>query len=159
MPEAYERLLAPAVFQPFAADLARRASARRPRRVLELAAGTGLLTTELLAASASADVTATDLNAAMVELGRQRAPDAAWRQADAMDLPFDAGQFDLVLCQFGAMFFPDKQAAFAEMCRVLTPDGAALLSTWAALDTHAFQAALVAGLERAFPNDPPTFMV
>jgi SAM-dependent methyltransferase len=76
-----------------------------------------------------------------------------------MDLPFDGGQFDLVLCQFRAMFFPDKQAAFAEMRRVLTPDGAALLSTWAVLETHAFQAALVAGLERAFPDDPPTFMV
>jgi SAM-dependent methyltransferase len=158
MPEAYEHRLAPAVFQPFAVDLARRASARAPRRVLELAAGTGVLTTELLAASPSADVTATDLNSAMVELGRQRAPGAAWRQADAVDLPFAGGEFDLVLCQFGAMFFPDKQAAFAETRRVLTPDGAALLSTWAALDTHAFQAALVAGLERAFPDDPPTFM-
>ncbi|MCU1449251.1 MAG: ubiE1 [Acidimicrobiales bacterium] len=159
MPEAYERWLAPTVFEPFAVDLAGRAAAHAPRRVLELAAGTGVLTGALMAAVPSADVTATDLNAAMVELGRQRAPGAEWRQADAMDLPFDAGAFDLVLCQFGAMFFPDKQAAFAETRRVLTPDGTVLLSTWAALDTHAFQAALVVGLERAFPDDPPTFMV
>ena len=87
MPEAYERWLAPTVFHPFAVDLARRVSARRPDRVLELAAGTGVLTRELVAAVASAEVTATDLNDAMVDFGRQRAPGATWRQADAMDLP------------------------------------------------------------------------
>ena len=159
MPEAYERWLAPTVFQPFARDLARRVSARAPHRVLELAAGTGVLTRELVAAVASAEVTATDLNDAMVDFGRRQAPGAAWRQADAMALPFDAGQFDVVACQFGVMFFPDKPAAFAEARRVLTPEGTLLLSTWAAVDTHDFQAALVAGLERAFPEDPPTFMV
>jgi SAM-dependent methyltransferase len=159
MPEAYERGLARTVFHPFAVDLARRVSARAPHRVLELASGTGVLTRELLATVASAEVTATDLNDAMVEFGRQRAPDAAWRQADAMHLPFDAGQFDLIACQFGVMFFPDKPAAFAEARRVLTPEGTLLLSTWGTVDTHDFQAALVAGLERAFPKDPPTFMV
>ena len=76
-----------------------------------------------------------------------------------MALPFDAGQFDLIACQFGVMFFPDKPAAFAEARRVLTPDGTLLVSTWGSIDTHDFQAALVAGLERAFPEDPPTFMV
>jgi SAM-dependent methyltransferase len=159
MPEAYERWLTPAVFQPFAVDLARRASAHAPRRVLELAAGTGVLTSELVAAIPSADVTATDLNRAMVELGRQRARGAAWRQADAMELPFDSGQFDLLACQFGVMFFPDKPTAFAEARRVLTPDGTMLLSTWATIETHAFQAALIAGLQRAFADDPPTFIV
>jgi SAM-dependent methyltransferase len=95
----------------------------------------------------------------MVDLGRRRAPGAAWRQADAMDLPFGAREFDLVACQFGAMFFPDKPAAFAEARRVLSATGALLLSTWGTLETHDFQSALVAGLERAFPDDPPTFMV
>jgi SAM-dependent methyltransferase len=159
MAEAYERWLVPTVFQPFAEDLARRVSARAPRRVLELASGTGVLTSELLAAVPSAEVTATDLNDAMVDVGRRRAPGAAWRPADAMALPFDADRFDVVACQFGVMFFPDKPVAFAEARRVLTPDGTLILSTWAAIDTHDFQAALVAGLERAFPRDPPTFMV
>jgi SAM-dependent methyltransferase len=76
-----------------------------------------------------------------------------------MDLPFDAGHFDVIACQFGVMFFPDKPVAFAEARRVLQPDGTYLLNTWATLETHDFQAALVAGLERAFPDDPPTFMV
>jgi SAM-dependent methyltransferase len=159
MPEAYERYLVPSVFQPFAADLARRAAAYAPSRVLELAAGSGVLTRELVAALPSASVVATDLNDAMVALGRERAPGATWRQADAMALPFDVGEFDLVACQFGVMFFPEKAAAFAEARRVLAPRGTLLISTWATIDTHDFQAALVAGLERAFPDDPPSFMV
>jgi SAM-dependent methyltransferase len=159
MPEAYDRWLAPTVFHPFAVELARRVSALAPRRILELAAGTGVLTRELLAAVGSAEVTATDLNDAMVDFGRLQAPGAAWRQADATAMPFDDGEFDLIVCQFGVMFFPNKPTAFAEARRVLAPEGSLLLSTWATLDTHDFQAALVAGLDRAFPEDAPTFMV
>ena len=159
MPEAYEKWLAPAVFRPFAVDLARRVADRSPRRVLELAAGTGVLTRELVTAAPSASVTATDFNPAMVDYGRQRVPAAEWRQADAMALPYGAAEFDLVVCQFGVMFFPDKRLAFTEARRVLTPGGTLLMSTWATVDTHDFQAALVAGLERVFPADPPSFMV
>jgi SAM-dependent methyltransferase len=158
MPEAYERWLVPTVFRPFAIDAARRVSVHEPRRVLEAAAGTGVLTAELLAALPSAEVTATDLNQAMVDLGRRRTPRARWRQADATSLPFGDAEYDVVACQFGAMFFPDKAAAFAEACRVLAPGGVYLLSIWSTLATQAFQLALVAGLERAFPADPPPFM-
>jgi SAM-dependent methyltransferase len=159
MPEAYERWLAPTVFHPFAVDLARRVSAHAPRRVLELAAGTAVLTRELVAVVPSAELTATDLNDAMVDFGRQRAPGAAWRQADAMDLPFGAGQYDLVVCQFGVMYFPEKRVAFAEARRVLTPEGTLLFNTWGTVEQHDFQAAVVAGLEVAFPQDAPTFIV
>jgi SAM-dependent methyltransferase len=156
MPAAYERWLVPAVFRPFAVDLARRVQRRAPRRVLELAAGTGVLARELLPVADA--VTATDLNVAMVELGCDQVPGARWLRADAADLPFDDEQFDLVVCQFGVMFFPDKAAAFAEARRVLAPAGTVLMTTWASLDAHAFQSALVAGLERAFPRHPPPFM-
>jgi SAM-dependent methyltransferase len=159
MSEAYERWLAPTVFRPFAVDLARRILVHAPKRVLEVAAGTGVLTRELVAMDAAGAVTATDLNDAMVEVGRRLAPGATWRRADAMALPFGAGEFDLVACQFGVMFFPDKPAAFAEARRVLSPAGRLVVNTWDTLDAHDFQAALVAGLERAFPDDPPTFMV
>jgi SAM-dependent methyltransferase len=158
MPEAYDRWLAPAMFHPFAVDLAQRAARLAPRRVLEIAAGTGVFTRELVAAIPAAEVTATDLNAAMVEFGSRRAPGAAWRQADALHLPFDDKRFDLVVCQFGVMFFPDKPAAFREVQRVLTPGGRLLFSTWSTVDTHGFAAALAAGVERAFPDDPPTFV-
>src|SRR5689334_8610989 len=156
MPAAYDRWLVPTVFHPFAVDLARRAAARPVGEALELAAGTGVLTRELVAVAGA--VTATDLNAAMVELGNSRVPGARWRQADAARLPFDDACFDLVACQFGVMFFPDRPAAFAEARRVLTPDGRLLVNTWAALDTHVFETALVTALERVFPDDPPTFI-
>ncbi|WP_411105299.1 class I SAM-dependent methyltransferase [Streptomyces sp. cmx-4-9] len=158
MPAAYEHHLVPVVFRPFAADLAARAARLHPRRILELAAGTGALTSALLAAAPSAEVTATDLNEAMVALGSARAPGALWLQADAQRLPFPDGSFDLVACQFGVMFFPDRVAAYTEVRRVLAPGGRFLFTTWGPLDTHAFGAALQAGLERAFPADPPQFL-
>src|SRR5581483_4202043 len=139
-------------------ELAGRVAARRPGRVLELAAGTGVLTRELLTALAGGEVTATDLNPAMVEFGRRQAPAATWRQADATDLPFDGGRFDAVACQFGVMFFPDKPAAFAEARRVLTPDGTLTVNTWAELARHDFDAAVVAALRQLFPDHPPTFL-
>jgi SAM-dependent methyltransferase len=146
------------VFRPFAVELAARAARLAPRRVLEIAAGTGVLTAELLAALPDTHVTATDLNEPMVRYGAGRAPGADWEQADAQALPFDDEQFDLVACQFGAMFFPAKADAFAEIRRVLTADGRLLMSTWGPVDTHGFAAALTAGVERAFPADPPAFM-
>ncbi|WP_328303425.1 class I SAM-dependent methyltransferase [Streptomyces sp. NBC_00435] len=158
MPAAYEQYLVPVVFRPFAEDLAARAAALRPRRVLELAAGTGVLTSLLLAAAPSVEVTATDLNEAMVAFGASRAPGAVWQLADAQRLPFPDGGFDLVVCQFGVMFFPDRVAAFTEARRVLAPGGRFLFNTWGPLGTHAFGAALQAGLERAFPVDPPRFL-
>jgi SAM-dependent methyltransferase len=158
MPDAYDRLLAPVVFKPFAIDLAKRAASHGPRRVLELAAGTGVLTRELVAALPAAEVTATDLNAAMVAYGVRQVPGALWQQADAQHLPFGDKQFDLVVCQFGVMIFPDKPGAFREVRRVLTPAGRLLFSTWDTIDTHGYAAALAAGVEDAFPDDPPTFM-
>jgi SAM-dependent methyltransferase len=159
MPEAYDRWLAPSVFGPFATDLARRAARLRPVRVLEIAAGTGVLTRELLAALPDADITATDLNDPMVAFGSRRVPGAAWQQADVMDLPFADREFDLIVCQFGVMFFPDKPAGFGEMRRALRPEGRLLFNTWATIDTHGFAAALATAVERAFPEDPPAFLV
>ncbi len=158
MPAAYERWLAPAVFRPFAVDLAARAARQKPGRILEVAAGTGVLTRELVEVLPAADVTATDFNASMVSFGSQQASSARWEQADACSLPYPDGSFDLVVCQFGVMFFPDRPAAFAEARRVLRPEGRLLFSTWDAVDTHGFAAALIAGLERAFPGDPPGFI-
>jgi SAM-dependent methyltransferase len=152
MPEAYDRWLAPSVFRPFAQHLARRAARLAPRQVLEIAAGTGVLTSELIKALPGADVTATDLNAAMVEFGSRQAPGAEWRQADALGLPFDDDRFDLVACQFGVMFFPDKPAAFAEVRRVLAPGGALLLTTWGDVGTHGFALPWSPGSNAPFPT-------
>ena len=157
MSEAYERHLARPVFHPFAVELAGRVAALAPERVLEVAAGTGVLTRELLSA-VKAEITATDLNDAMVGFGREAVPDATWQQADALSLPFEDGAFDVVVGQFGVMFFPDKAAGFAEAGRVVRPDGTVLLATWGPVMEHDFGVAVIGALERIFPGNAPQFL-
>ena len=159
MPEAYDRFLGPVVFRPFAEDLAARVAPLKPRRALELAAGTGQLTRELSRTLAETELIATDLNDAMVRYGADQVPAARWERADAQQLSFPDETFDLIVCQFGVMFFPDKRAAFAEARRVLAPEGRLVFNTWDSVDKHDFSRALVAGLEQAFPADPPRFVV
>ncbi|MDP3713926.1 MAG: methyltransferase domain-containing protein [Mycobacteriales bacterium] len=158
MSEAYDEHLVPAVFRPFADDLAARVASQRPRDVLELAAGTGVLTGALLQRLPGVRVTATDLNVAMVDLGSARVPAATWQQADAMRLPFPDAMVDLVACQFGVMFFPDRPAAYAEVARVLKPGGHVVFTAWCPLATHDVEAAVLKALEEVFPQDPPSFL-
>ena len=117
IPKLYERYLVPLIFEPYAADLTQRLASRSLARVLEIAAGTGVVTRRMAAVlSESVSIVATDLNQPMVDLasaiGTKRPVE--WRQADAMQLPFPEGTFDAVVCQFGAMFFPEKSKAFSE---------------------------------------------
>jgi SAM-dependent methyltransferase len=153
VPEAYERHLVPMLFRDYARDLATRVGSAAPRRILELAAGTGAVTRELV--RGDAEVVASDLSADMVALGRANAPQAEWRTADALALPFDDGEFDVVACQFGVMFFPDKPRAFAEARRV---GGALVCNVWGTVAENAFASAVVAGLERALGDDIPPFL-
>jgi SAM-dependent methyltransferase len=159
MSEVYDRCLGPAVFAPPAADLAERARQERPdaRRVLELAAGTGILTAGLVEAFPDAEVTATDLNPAMVEYAAARVPGASWRVADAMDLDFPDETFDLVACAFGVMFFPDRVGAYRGVRRLLTPGGSFWFTTWDTLETHTFEAEIIDLLRDVLPEDPPDF--
>src|ERR1051326_1111592 len=121
IPKIYDTYLVPLIFQAYADDLARRTASLPARQVLEIAAGSGVVT-RALAATLPSDVAivSTDLNPAMIEhaksVGTRRAVE--WRVADAMQLPFDDARFDVVVCQFCAMFFPDKGRAFAEARRV-----------------------------------------
>jgi SAM-dependent methyltransferase len=158
MPEAYDRYLGPVLFAPFADDLARRIARFAPARILELAAGTGVLTRELIRIMPGVDVVATDLNPAMVRYGQARVPAATWQDADAAHLPVPDGSVDVVCCQFGAMFFPDRPAAFAEAGRVLVPGGRLVFSTWDVLANHHFDAAVTECLRELFPADPPSFL-
>jgi SAM-dependent methyltransferase len=131
--EYYDRYLVPLIFAPYAEVVAARVKDLRPRRVLETAAGTGVVT-EALAKTLSPDVaiTATDLNQAMIERGKARPgmQRVAWQQADATKLPFADGAFDAIACQFGVMFFPDKRASFNECFRTLSPGGTHLFVLW-----------------------------
>ncbi|KAA2234176.1 class I SAM-dependent methyltransferase [Salinarimonas soli] len=161
IPEIYDRLLVPLIFEPYAADLAERVAARQPREVLEIAAGTGALTRALASRlPPNAHVVATDLNPPMLEQAARRLQDPRieWSQADAMVLPFEDQRFEAVACQFGAMFFPDKGQAYREAYRVLKPGGRLFLSVWDALEVNEIADVVTRALAEVFPDDPPRFL-
>ena len=161
IPKIYDTYLVPLIFEPYAADLANRLRSRSLSRVLEIAAGTGVVTRALAAAlPESVSIVATDLNQAMLDhaagVGTKRAVE--WRQADAMQLPFAAGTFDAVVCQFGVMFFPEKSKAFAEARRVLKPGGVFIFNVWDRIEENEFADTVTTALRSLFPRDPPRFM-
>jgi ubiquinone/menaquinone biosynthesis C-methylase UbiE len=138
VPANYERYLVPLLFRPYAELLAQRAAAMAPKRILETAAGTGVVTAALASALPQSEIIATDLNQAMLDVASSRvsASNVSFREADALALPFDDGSFDLVVCQFGIMFYPDKVAGNAEARRVLRDGGRYLLAIWNHLDKN-----------------------
>jgi SAM-dependent methyltransferase len=161
IPELYDTHLVPMIFAPYAADLAARVAARRPQRILEVAAGTGVVTRQLaLTLPPETSVIATDLNQPMLDraIATGTARPVSWQQADVVHLPFDGGQFDVVVCQFGVMFFPDKIAAFEEVRRVLRPGGTFVFNVWDRIEENEFAATVTSALARMFPSDPPRFL-
>jgi ubiquinone/menaquinone biosynthesis C-methylase UbiE len=161
IPELYERYLVPLIFESYARDLAKRVAAAAPRDVLETAAGTGVLTRALAASlPATARIVATDLNAPMLDQAAKRLVDARieWRQADALALPFADASFDVVACQFGAMFFPDKVQGYKEARRVLRPGGRFMFNVWDKIADNEFADVVTEALAEIFPHDPPRFM-
>jgi SAM-dependent methyltransferase len=161
IPRLYETHLVPLIFQPYADDLAARLKTRSLARVLELAAGTGVVTRALTAAlDERTAVVATDLNPAMLDHARAvgTSRNVEWRHADAMSLPFEDGVFDAVVCQFGVMFFPDKGRAFGEARRVLRSGGLFLFNVWDRIEDNEFADVVTTALESVFPTDPPRFL-
>jgi len=162
VPENYDRYMAPLIFEPYATDIARRAASLSPNAVLETAAGTGVVTRALAPKlSPRASYIVTDLNQPMLDYAASRqGPDSRikWRQADALALPFENAAFDLVCCQFGAMFFPDRLSAYREAKRVLRPGGHFLFNVWDRIEENVFADDVTNALARIFPNDPPRFM-
>jgi ubiquinone/menaquinone biosynthesis C-methylase UbiE len=159
IPALYDRYLGPLLFAPFAADLAARAAALSPERILETAAGTGIVTQALAEALPGAQIVATDLNQAMLDVaaGRVAAANVRFEAADAQSLPFPDAGFDLVVSQFGVMFFPDRVGAYREAKRVLRPGGAFLFNAWDSVEENPVTAAVVGALEPSFPQDAPSF--
>ena len=131
-PELYEKTLVPALFRPWAELMLQRAAPQRGARVLDVACGTGIvarLARERLGNGAK--VVGVDVAPPMIAMARSVAPEIDWRVGDAGALPLEAGeQFDLVVCQQGLQFFPDRAAAAREMHRALAPDGRLAVSTW-----------------------------
>lgn len=162
IPELYERHLVPLIFKPYAHDLAEEVRQLKPGSVLETAAGTGVVTRALAAVLPTATrLVATDLNAAMLDVARahvSRGCPVEWQQADALALPFKDETFDVVICQFGAMFFPDKRQGFREAWRVLKPSGSFLFSVWENIGANEFPDAVTRALAEVFRDDPPRFL-
>lgn len=161
IPKLYESHLVPLIFQPYAAELVNRLPPRPRARVLEVAAGTGVVTRALATMTpASVSIVATDLNQEMLDhaqsIGTSRPVE--WRRADAMQLPFDDAEFDTVVCQFGVMFFPDRARAFSEARRVLRPGGLLVFNVWDRLAENEFADVTTNALESVFPDDPPRFL-
>jgi SAM-dependent methyltransferase len=163
IPETYHSHLGPLLFQRYAEDLAGRVTLPRvpDARVLEVAAGTGILTAHIASRfSGTARITATDVSAPMLAVARrgmqQKGVEAAvdWSVADATALPFADAAFDAVVCQFGVMFFPDRERAALEAHRVLRAGGQWLFSVWGSWDENPFGQLLHDTVNRFFPDDP-----
>lgn len=160
VPKLYEKYLVPLAFQPYAPELVKRLTGGPFARVLEIAAGTGVVTRALAEAlPETTQIVATDLNEGMVaearSIGTKRPVE--WQQADAMELPFPNESFDAGICQFGVMFFPDKAAAFREVHRVLRPGGIFLFDVWDRIEENDFPHTVTGAIASLFPDNPPRF--
>jgi ubiquinone/menaquinone biosynthesis C-methylase UbiE len=162
IPEIYDRLLVPLIFEPYAADLAGRIAGMKPQHVLEIAAGTGVLTRAIVSRlPKDVRIVATDLNQPMLNhAAAQQSTDRrlTWQQADALALPFEDRTFDVVACQFGVMFFPDKIQGYREARRVLKPNGQFIFNVWGRISDNEFADVVTEALTSVFPRDPPRFL-
>jgi ubiquinone/menaquinone biosynthesis C-methylase UbiE len=162
IPENYDRHMVPLIFESYAQDIAQRASALAPKAVLETAAGSGVVTRALAPRlAADARYVVTDLNQPMLDYAKSRqGADGriGWQTADAQILPFEDAAFDLVLCQFGVMFLPDRPSGYREARRVLKPGGHFLFNAWDRIEENVFANDVTDALATFFPNDPPRFM-
>ena len=161
IPRLYDTYLVPLIFEPYAADLKERVGSMILSRILEVAAGTGVVTRALAAvANERTSIVATDLSQAMLDQAAAvgTARPVQWLQADAMALPFPENEFDAVVCQFGVMFFPNKSKAFSETLRVLKPGGVFIFNVWDRISENEFADTVTTALAAVFPQDPPRFL-
>lgn len=157
----YQNYMVPLIFESYAVDLATRVSRQSPASLLEIAAGTGVVTKEIASRLRSdARIMATDLNQPMLELAKKSVPDRriTWQQCDALALPFETKSFEAVVCQFGAMFFSDHIQAYKEANRVLKPNGRYYFNVWDQISENCCTLEVEDALAKYFPDDPPKFM-
>lgn len=161
IPENYDRYLGPTLFEPYAADLVSRLKVSENASVLELACGTGIVTRRLRhRVGPEAKLVATDLNNSMLNYARARfgsETSVEWKQADATELPFADRSFDAAVCQFGLMFFPDKEKAIRETYRVLKPGGSFLFNVWDAIEQNDLPHTAHEVVAKFFEDNPPDF--
>jgi ubiquinone/menaquinone biosynthesis C-methylase UbiE len=161
IPENYDEFLYTLFFEPYAIDLTERIIALNPKKILEVACGTGIVTQHLLKAiPPSATITATDINPGMLALAKQKVANddrVKLQVVDAHVLPFEDNSFDCIFAQFGVMFYGDKPKAYAEAMRVLHPGGTFIFNTWAGLADNPIALIAMELLTEYFPDNPPSF--
>ena len=161
VPALYDRYRGPVFFEPFARNLAQCLADLRAGRLLEIAAGTGIVTRVLARVlPETVSITASDISQAMLDFAAAQPGLAriSWRQADALALPFDDASFDAVLCQFGVMFFPDRVAGYREALRVLKPGGRFVFAVWDRIENNEFCRIVSKAMARLFPDNPPDLL-
>lgn len=161
IPKFYDQGLGPVIFEPAAIALVERVPHLASGAVLEVACGTGRVTRHLRQAfPPEVRLVATDLSESMLSYARAKDIEGVeWSTADALSLPFDDASFDLVICQFGIMFFPDRQAGLKEFRRVLKPGGTAVVAVWDTIESMSVMRHNVETSNEYFTVDPPVFVV
>jgi ubiquinone/menaquinone biosynthesis C-methylase UbiE len=159
-PELYDRFMGPLLFEPYAELLAERSTRLDPGHILETAAGTGIVTRALSESVPQAQIVATDINPAVLEFAARKLDSdrVTFQPANAQELPFAEGSFDLVVCAFGVMFFPDKVRASSEARRVLRSGGRYVLVSFDRLELNPVPKAAEAAVASLFQDDPPRYM-
>lgn len=161
VPALYDRYRGPVFFEPFAPDLADCLADLREGSVLEIAAGTGIVTRVLARTlPGTVSIIASDISQAMLDFAAAQ-PGLAritWRQADALELPFDDAAFDAVLCQFGVMFFGDRVAGYREARRVLKPGSRFVFNVWDRIENNEFCQIVTEAVARLFPGNAPDLL-
>ena len=152
-PDSYERYQVPSVFEPLARMFVQRIALRPGQRVLDVACGTGILARQIAPILGPAgSIVSVDLNSKMLDVARKHTPTGGapveWRQGDAASLPCPDADFDIVLCQQGLQFFPDKLGALREMYRVLKPGGILGICVWRAIEHSPCHLAISDALRR-----------
>ncbi len=162
IPEFYDTYLVPLIFDAYANDLARRVASLDPDAVLETAAGSGVVPRALASRlGPETRYVVTDLNKPMLDHAASKQGNdnrIEWRQADALDLPFEDSSFDAVICQYGVMFYPDRIKGYAEAYRTLRPGGRYIFNVWDHIGENEFADVVTEAASEVFPGDPPRFL-
>jgi ubiquinone/menaquinone biosynthesis C-methylase UbiE len=156
--EIYEKYLAPVFFISTSKDLVTHIPGS-PAKILELATGTGQVTRILVERYPDAKIFATDLNPGMLGVAKRivTSENISWDIVNAEEIPYSSDEFDALICQFGIMFFPDKQKALGEAYRVLKPGGTITFNTWDKLESNHICKLADDAVKSVFKVDPPQF--
>jgi len=152
--EVYDEFFVPALFEAWPPKLIATARVGPGMRVVDVACGTGVLAIEAARATQpGGSVVGVDLNPGILAVARSKDPNIDWQEAPAEALPFDSDEFDAALCQFGLMFFHERNAANREMLRVLRPGGRLAIAVWDSLENTPGYSAITRLLARLFGDE------